>query len=82
LKKNLEQWLATRPETVQRTARRYPPGTRFNMHGRVMHVISYEEDGGLSVTPLDPSEDYKGAVAQRQPVCPCCVAQLDAIKIT
>lgn len=75
------QWLATRPATVRQIAERYPPGTRFNVHGQLMHVVSYDESGGLNVTPIDPTEDYAAAVAQRQPVCKCCLRKLDALRI-
>ena len=76
-----EEWLATRPEVVRQMARRYPPGTKFRIHDEVMHVMSYEESGGLSVTATDPAEDYEKAVAERQPLCKCCVGNLDALRV-
>jgi hypothetical protein len=76
-----EKWLSTRPAVVQEMANKYPIGTRFNIHGLVMHVIAYGEDGGLSVTETDPEEDYEKAVAGRVPICPCCVSSLDHLKI-
>lgn len=72
----LEKWLEGRPEVVKKMARRYPPGTRFLLHGKIMHVIAYSESGGLSVTPVDPDKNWDKAVKKRRPVCACCVDKL------
>ena len=78
---DLEQWLVGRPDVVCKMARRYPPGTAFRIHGTVVWVVSYNEDGGVSVSETDPGVDYETAVATRQPVCGCCVKNLDALRI-
>ena len=75
------EWLAERPKLVRKMAKKYPPGTKFNIHGQHMHVMSYEEDGGISVTAIDPFEDYENAVKERKPVCSCCVGKLDELVI-
>lgn len=79
------QWLATRPQAVQRLAEKYPPGTRFRCHGRIMHTISYEEYAnrtvGLGVSATNPGENYALAVATRETVCACCLPQLDTLRI-
>ena len=75
-----EEWLAQLPAAVRDMARQYPPGTKFLIHSKVMHVISYDEIGGLSVTATDPASDYEKAVAERQPVCKCCVGKLDELR--
>ena len=70
----LESWLYGRPDAVKVVARKYPPGTRIDVHGVLHHVVSYEEqdDGGvgLGASPIDPSKDYDGAVANRVYICP------------
>lgn len=76
-----EAWVETRPPAVRAVARKFPIGTRFLMHGKVVHVISYEENGGISVSETDPCKDYKTAVDSRQPVCPCCVEKLEEMKL-
>lgn len=76
-----EKWLKGRPQSVQQSARKYPPGTRFLIHGKIMHVISYYESGAVSVTPHDPAIDHELAVATRQPVCSCCVRKLDEARL-
>lgn len=78
-----ETWVLSKPAAVQVVARKYPLATRFNCHGKVMHVISYDEfaDGtvGLGVTPIDPGENYALAVAKKQTVCACCTGKLDSL---
>jgi len=73
----LEAWLATRPPAVKQLARKYPPGTRFVIHGEIQYVVAYNEDGSLSVSSINPSADYKGAVATRKALCACCLDRLD-----
>ncbi len=77
----LRKWLASRPPVVRALAERYPPNTPYNIHGVTMYVISYTEGGAVLVTPVDPAEDYEQAIAQRQPVCRCCLPELDAHRI-
>lgn len=76
-----EAWVETRPAAVQHTARKYPVGTKFNLHGKTAWVVSYEEDGGLSVSFVDPSQDYDAAVKSRQPICVCCATDLSSLVI-
>lgn len=76
-----QEWLESRPPIVRALAEKYPPGTAFNIHGRVMYVISYSEGGGLSVTPVYPGDDYDLAMEQREPLCHCCVDNLDSLVI-
>ena len=51
------------------------------MHGKILHVVSYGEDGSIGVSETDPFENYKKAVSERQPVCSCCLPHLDAVRI-
>lgn len=73
------QWLLTRPPIIQELARKYPPHLRFNLHGRIMHVMGYNEDGGLILTPINPEVNYEEAIAKREPLCPCCLEKLDQL---
>lgn len=77
----LKAWLAGRPEIVKQTARRYPLGTAFDIHDQMMYVTSYYEDGGVSVSPFHLAEDYDKAMANRQPICGCCVGRLDELRV-
>lgn len=81
MKEAWEKWVSTRPPAVQAVATKYPLGTRFEIHGKIMEVISYSEDGTISVTEYDPRINYRKAVANRQPVCKCCVGKLDEIML-
>jgi hypothetical protein len=73
-----EHWLTTLPEVTQRLAREFPPGTCFEVKGKVMWVMSYgEDDDMITLTPVDPFEDYGGALVARQP---CCAAHLREAK--
>ena len=69
-----EKWLEGRPEIVKELALKFPPGTRIIGHdARVMHVVSYDESGGLGVSAVNPFEDYDGALASREMLCKCCL---------
>jgi hypothetical protein len=62
-------------------ARKYPPGTKFFIHGKIMHVVGYNENGGLSVSATNPFHNYEKAIAELQPICEHCIKDLDALKI-
>ena len=75
-----EKWLAPKPEVVKVMARKYPPGTKFLLHERECWVVSYNEDGGLSVSDTDPAQNYRRAIATRRPICSCCVTKLNELR--
>lgn len=77
----LELWLEGRPEIVKQLARKYPPGTRLMLHGKIHYVVAYREDGGITVTDIDPAVDYENSLLHRHPLCPCCSDKLDEIKL-
>lgn len=85
MKAAMDAWLATKPAAIKELAKKYPPGTKFRCHGKILHAVSYNEypDGtaSLGVTEIDPSEDYARAVATRQTVCKCCLPKLEALII-
>jgi len=82
MSEDLETWLEGRPAVVKKMARKYPPGTGFYLHDKLMWVIGYREDGGLHVTEIDPSSDHEKAVATKITVCPCCVDKLHLLVAT
>lgn len=71
-----EKWLESRPPVVRELARRYPPGTKFDRHGKTFHVIAYTDQGGLMVTEIDPAIDYAQALFSRRAICKCCLEEL------
>lgn len=71
-----ESWLEGRPETIKQLARKFPPGTVIESNGERLYVISYDEDGGIGVSLIDPSEDYDGAVQSRKNICKCCIGDI------
>ena len=77
----LEKWLEGRPEPIKVLARCYPPGTRFLLHGEILHVIGYgytfDEKACLELSPHNPSINYRKAINTRRLVCPCCMENLD-----
>jgi hypothetical protein len=77
-----EKWLEGRPPHVIASARRYPPGTCLEKHGKIWWVVGYhDDDGRVLVTPINPAVDYERAVAERAPICPCCMDKLDSLLI-
>jgi hypothetical protein len=67
---DLEQWMATLPESTQRLVREFPPGTVVAIDGTVHWVVSYGEDDDIvRISSVDPHLDYEGAMATRMPIC-------------
>ncbi len=62
----LEEWLVGRPPRVAHLARQYPPGTRLSLFDRDWWVVSYNEEGLLGISPVDPSLYYQGALRERE----------------
>jgi hypothetical protein len=67
-KDTFEEWLATRPESVQKLARQYPPGeykikddapVKITIPGKTVLLISYLEEGqlGVMIKGEDKSDD-------------------------
>lgn len=74
-------WVASRPRAVRELIMRFPPGTKFTLHGKIVHVMSYDEHGGVGVSEIDPFEDHEAAVAARKPVCACCINHLNELRV-
>jgi hypothetical protein len=72
-----EQWVRTRPRSVQALARHYPLGTVFTLHGQVYWLVGYREPDGLYVSLTNPAEDYAQAVATKIGLCGTCLEFLE-----
>jgi len=74
LKKEFQQWVATRPPIIQAAIAKFPPMTVLNLPkmGRC-YVIGWAETTGggvqLIVSEGDPRDGYDEAFAVRQYVC-------------
>lgn len=81
------EWLADKPPAIQKMATLYPPGTKFRLHGKIVHVVSYQqydgdgETAGVGVSEIDPNVDYPGAVASAELVCECCIDHMAELKV-
>jgi hypothetical protein len=53
-----EQWVASRPESVQKLAKEFPPGTRIKVRGQLAYLIGYTEGDSLIFSIIDPNRDF------------------------
>lgn len=67
--KEWQEWIASRPECVQRLIQEFPPMTRVIVDGRMLFVFAYTESDEILVSPINPSVDYEGAVASKEVIC-------------
>jgi len=72
----MDDWLKTRPKIIQELATKYPPGTKIQTPDGDVSVVSYFEDGSLSVSRIDPEEHYDAAVATRFRICADCIEKV------
>ena len=77
----LKQWLRDRPQTVIDAALKYPPGTAFKIHNKIMYVVAYSNDGSLHVSEISVLDNYLKAVDTRVPICKCCTDKLEELKV-
>jgi hypothetical protein len=63
--KTLEEWIASRPPSVQKLAREFPISTTFSVDGTILYVIGYDEGGLIILTHIDPAVDYDTAFENR-----------------
>jgi len=73
----MDDWLKTRPKIIQQLATKYPPGTKLQTPDGDVFIVSYFEDGSLSVSRIDPEEHYDAAVATRFRICTDCIEQIN-----
>jgi hypothetical protein len=64
-----QQWIATRPESVQRLAKEFPLDTKFYIRGTLYYVLGYTEDDRLIVSTINPFEDYDRAFESATHFC-------------
>jgi len=68
-----DEWLKTRPASVQKLAAEFPPGTAVNLDGEQWFVFSYTEGDEVSLTPVHPADDYTAAFKERRLVHAECL---------
>jgi hypothetical protein len=67
---NLEHWLSTRPESVQKLAREFPLCSRVSMpSGERWWLVGWTESDAVLVSPISPMEDYDASIEARQRLC-------------
>lgn len=76
---NWEAWLSARPACVQALAREFPIWMVFNTPEGQMWVMGYTESDEVLLTPIDPREDYDGALAMHRQVHATCLR--DAMEV-
>lgn len=57
-----DAWLSTRPESIQKLAKKIPPGRLYRMDNQRVFPYSYNEDGTLTVIV---SGEYNAIVFER-----------------
>lgn len=45
----MEEWLASRPEVIQKMVAKYPPGRLYRLNGTGCMIVAYAEDGTVRV---------------------------------
>lgn len=65
----VQEWLASRPESVRRLIVEFPPMTEIELDGVVHYVIGATEGDELLLSRIDPEDDYDGACESAVPLC-------------
>ena len=73
----MKDWLAERPESVQRLADKFPPGSTVNVNDEEVHIVGYTEGNELIVSKIDPYLDYNASMASRETICADCVKKYE-----
>lgn len=68
-KQALAEWIASRPESVQRLAAEFPLGTVFDTGKGRWYLVGWTENDSLIVSRVDPRRDYEGAMNSKQYLC-------------
>lgn len=64
------EWLATRPESVRKLHEEFKDIRGFlQPNGRIYYIIGYTEGDEVLVSPIDPREDFDGAIDTKVPLC-------------
>jgi hypothetical protein len=68
----MEEWLASRPESVRKLLAEFPMGTEIMIDDRPWWVIGATEDDILVISPVMPSDDreqYEAMMRLRKRLC-------------
>lgn len=69
-----QAWLKGEPESIQRLAVEFAPGTQFNFDDGAVWLIGYRADDILIVVKVNPRIDFASAMAsERLYMCADCV---------
>lgn len=73
MNKDLDQWLEGRPDIIRKLAYKYPPGYCFIVDDIPYWVVSYNEDGSIYVSDINPNQYYEAALMTRRLICADCL---------
>jgi hypothetical protein len=68
----MEEWLASRPESVRKLLAEFPMGTEIMIDDRPWWVIGATEDDILVISPVAPSDNtaiYNEMMRRRKRIC-------------
>lgn len=63
--RTLAEWIATRPDCVQKLAAEFPIGTKIDG----VYVIGWTENDMIVASPVHPRDDYNEALRRRVHIC-------------
>ena len=66
------EWLSTKPQCVQDLAKEFPASTVILCDDKKFFILGWTENDMLAVTPIDPADNYDGAVAAVEYLCADC----------
>lgn len=69
MNKAYNAWLKTRPKRVQKLAKEFPMGTCVQFGGEMLHLLGWTENDSIILSPINPSEDYDGALDKKVYAC-------------
>ncbi len=64
-----DAWVRSRPECVQKLIEEFPIASILRVDGELFYLIGWNEDDSLIISPVDPAEDYDGAIAVKEYLC-------------
>lgn len=82
-KRELDEWLADKPDIIRRLAYKFPPVTSFLIDATLCFLTCYNDDGSIIVSEIDPHENFATANTpgpHQHRICADCLATLDVRK--
>lgn len=64
--KQWQEWIESRPPSVQQLAAKFPPESKFVIHGVRYYLLGYTEDEVLIVTKVNPALEYESAMESKE----------------